>query len=237
MATPVLTIVTSQQCPACRSKRGTGALSSRNPPAFPDPRGTGRSWNEEFFRDLLRGGNSSGPARLIVFEVHFRDNSASMDKVDSFSQFTLEGEHVKRQSYYNEGEGLTYSEEVGNDAYVVKREVDNYTFDQYLQGTFPAELKDFVGAYPGWIFASQHAWGRAIRKQEPLYAVSGKFQTVRKPMGAGYQVLFEHGIQTGDPIALAKKICDNPELLEPQVEEKPYYPAEMPRSPFYFSNL
>lgn len=229
MTVPVLVIVTSRQCGHCLKLRGAGHLSKRLPRSFPNPQGNGWGWNEEFFLALLRGGMTSGPARLRVFEINFEDLSGKLDQVSSFSEFSIEDSHIRRQAYYNSSDRMIYSNEVGDDPIISLQKVDNYGFYEYLNAMFPSEIADFIHPYPGFIFASQYAWGRAIRKEEPLYALSGKFPTRRKTGGIGFEVNSDIHPGVIDPVALAREIVEQPERLIPKDEIPPYYPGTLPR--------
>jgi len=221
MSLPVIVIVTSGQCGHCLNVRGNGFLMA--PDARPSIKGRdqrGWAWNEELMRALIRGGDAtagSSEPKFRLFDVFFA--TLAPTAIQEFSEYTLLPDgHVQRIMHASTPTGgLTTMTTIGYTTTIPRPNIQNgIMYADALKDALPANLGDFVFAYPGWLYFDGKIWDAAIEKGDPLYAQAMGLSVIPKP-GGGYMVDRRReamGIM-GDPVKMAHDVATGKISLRP----------------------
>jgi hypothetical protein len=191
---PVLVIVTSNDCPACRSLHRTGDFNRDSEASGPSMATFfGSKWDANFFIALITGKANPTPQDKPVFRVYelelvtmnmnnFTAITPNKDasRVLSFTEFILgTNRHnevvVTRHTYYiytdqdtQTLDGTLYLKDATK---IADGERINKSFYSMITKTFPTRLSSLLHQYPSFLWFNNTEWNRALL--DPTYTPYG----------------------------------------------------------------
>jgi hypothetical protein len=210
MSLPVIVIVSSLQCGHCVNMRGTdGSLKSNDSPiSIPSK----WSWNENFFLNLIRGGESSGPAKFRVFEINYSVLNPNPENIKQISEFTIVNNKLKRVIYNNNNNNLEITTIV--DGKNNTNPSTNTKFNEFVSKNIPSDISNFAVIFPAVLYFSNNSWENSKLNKESLYGLIGG-ANVKYNNG---KWVFDGSVQPTrvDPVEMASKISKGQLSLNPE---------------------
>ena len=214
MNLPVVVVMTSATCGHCIHMRGEDGdfMPSNSPPTIKKDSGNGWSWNETFFKTLLRAGADSGRAKCRVFEIHYQTMQAFYDNIISFTEFELaDKEEVSKNTYYTQNNKLMNTYVIG---YRTKSnlpeptEVTDISFSDLIRKYIPTQIVNYARAYPSWFFCNGEVWNASLHDNTPLFGYLASAKVIKLPNGEfGVDKSVNFG-DAEDPVTVINKIVN-----------------------------
>lgn len=240
---PVLVIVTSNDCSACKSLHRTGNFNRDPSPSGPSlATFFGSKWDDAFFQCLLTGNTDPGPRSKPVFRV-FELELRSMDRstinfadinpneqpsrVKAFTEFMLDNSKkdklcVIRHTYYNLSEQDTQTLDgtlyLKDDTKIEEGERIDKSFHAMITSIFPAGLHTLFFQYPSFMWFSRAEWNKALKdkKYVPFGAIFGLTMGEKEVDGKKIWAVTARDGDLGErktPVLMGSYIIGHPDIL------------------------
>lgn len=240
---PVLVIVTSNDCSACRSLHRTGNFNRDPSPSGPSlATFFGSKWDDSFFQSLLTGNPDPGPRSkpaFRVFELELRSMDRStinfadinpneqQSRVTAFTEFMLDNSNkdklsVIRHTYYNFTDQDTHTLDgtlyLKDDTKIEDGERINKSFHSMITSIFPIGLHNLFFQYPSFMWFSRLEWNKGLKDKKyiPFGAIFGLTMGEKEVDGKKIWAVTARDGDLGErktPVLMGSYITSHPDIL------------------------
>lgn len=233
---PVMVIVTSSDCSACRALHSTGDFNRDGDNGTPAMSSfLGSKWDAQFFWKLITGStepDKNSPVRFRVMELEIlkmNSRNGGFNNVLGFTEFictsTRDGIDIYRNTYEKfvtqdtqELDGIMYLKDNTKRG---EGERKQGSFSQLVSTKFPAGLFNLLYQYPSFMWFSPTQWTMAMR--DPTYTPFALiFGLVMSAKDGKWSVTDRDtpDEERKTPVLMNNYIFDNIRLLDPVMDEK-----------------
>jgi hypothetical protein len=193
MKSPIIILITSQQCGHCVHFRGDGT-----------PR-ENQEWSLETIRRYLTGSslrikNPEMQAASLI-NIHLSTMQVDTDNIIEVDEYVINDNNGKiyRNSFIRHGDDIEYRVEIegkysksGSTQLQNHFKEHNNNFIQYQANFIPMKIKKLIAFFPAWIFVRLDDWTMSILNDAPLNGrvVSCTVKQLRN---------HEYEVEMGDP--------------------------------------
>ncbi len=231
---PVMLIITSSDCSACRALHSTGDfnrdLDNNTPPMTSF---LGSQWNAQLFWRLLTGSiepdkNSQVKFRVMELEIlRMNNRNGGFNNILGFTEFILnsnkDGIDINRNTYEKyqddtELDGIMY---LKDDTRRGSGERVQGSFTRLVSSKIPSSIFNLLYQYPSFMWFSPSQWSMAMR--DPTYTPFALIYGLAMSAKDGKWAITDRDTPTDDrktPVLMNSYISSNLKLLDPVMEQR-----------------
>lgn len=231
---PVMLIITSSDCSACRALHSTGDFNRDiDNSAPPMTSFLGSQWNAQLFWRLLTGSvepdkNSQVKFRVMELEIlRMNNRNGGFNNILGFTEFILSSNgnsiDINRNTYEKyqdetEIDGIMY---LKDDTRRGLGDRVQGSFTQLVKSKFPSSIFNLLYQYPSFMWFSPSQWSMAMRdlSYTPFALIYGLVMSVKD----GKWAITGNDIQDDNkktPVFMNNYISNNLRLLDPVMERR-----------------
>ena len=222
---PILLIITSKQCGACESMRGTDGKPLKTQGKIMPLLGKNQGWNLDFFKDALSGNKKDGIQRLKIYELNLPLLSTkNLEETLSISEFSIVKDHKKSiiliRKTFTKSKNDEVNVNIEHDSYEKKTEILNVKFNVFVKTIIPEKImKNYLYSYPSFLFIDSQIWYDSLKYNNNLFAYVNGYEVIKNNENE-YEIK-RGSQQTYIPILdIVDEIMKNKSFLLPKIQEK-----------------